>query len=185
LYRLLDYHAKRRRSESPDCLADIAAGALRGGPSSAPATDDACTLRWRANRSKLDNGDGSSIVEMMNPEAALGMVGYNPVITDIAREAGARLRLALELVVCTPPDLEQLEVGVIQVEVARQLLSRRRSDVSAVRLLLVGREEFDIGAGHYAIDSSRPYSTSCSAQTVSRNLTRIRPVRSCLCGMHL
>lgn len=45
-----------------------------------------------------DNGDGSSTVEMMNPEAALGMVGDDPVIADIAREAGATLRLALDVV---------------------------------------------------------------------------------------
>ena len=48
-----------------------------------------------------------------------------------------------ELVVYTTPDVEQLEVSIIQVEVARQLLSRRRSDMPAVGLLLVGREEFD------------------------------------------
>jgi hypothetical protein len=32
----------------------------------------------------------------MDPEAALGLVGDNPVIAEVAREARARLRQALE-----------------------------------------------------------------------------------------
>jgi uncharacterized protein (DUF302 family) len=43
-----------------------------------------------------DNGDNSSSVEVMDPEAALGLVGDNPVITEVAREARSRLRLALD-----------------------------------------------------------------------------------------
>jgi len=34
-----------------------------------------------------DNGDGTSTVEAMNPEAALGIVGDNPAIAEVAREA--------------------------------------------------------------------------------------------------
>jgi len=43
-----------------------------------------------------DNGDGTSTVEAMDPEAALGLVGDNPVIADVAHEARARLRRALD-----------------------------------------------------------------------------------------
>ncbi len=43
-----------------------------------------------------DNGDGTSPVEVMDPEAALGLVGDNPVIADVAREARARLRQVLD-----------------------------------------------------------------------------------------
>ena len=43
-----------------------------------------------------DNGDGSSTVEAMDPEAALGMVGRNPTIEEVARDASTRLRSALE-----------------------------------------------------------------------------------------
>lgn len=43
-----------------------------------------------------DNGDNSSTVEVMDPEAALGLVGDNPAIAEVAREARGRLRLALD-----------------------------------------------------------------------------------------
>jgi uncharacterized protein (DUF302 family) len=43
-----------------------------------------------------DNGDGTSTVEAMDPEAALGLVGDNPVVAEVAREARTRLRLALD-----------------------------------------------------------------------------------------
>jgi uncharacterized protein (DUF302 family) len=43
-----------------------------------------------------DNGDGSSSVEAMDPEAALGMVGHDPAIAAVAREARARLRAAID-----------------------------------------------------------------------------------------
>jgi uncharacterized protein (DUF302 family) len=43
-----------------------------------------------------DNGDGTSTVEVMDPEAALGLVGDNPAIAAVAREAGARLHKALD-----------------------------------------------------------------------------------------
>ena len=43
-----------------------------------------------------ENADGTSTVEAMDPEAALGLVGDNPVIADVAHEARARLRQALD-----------------------------------------------------------------------------------------
>jgi uncharacterized protein (DUF302 family) len=43
-----------------------------------------------------DNLDGTSTVEAMDPQAALGLVGDNPAIAEVAREAGARLRTALD-----------------------------------------------------------------------------------------
>lgn len=43
-----------------------------------------------------DNGDGTSTVEAMNPEAALGLVGDNPAIAEVAREATTRLRLVID-----------------------------------------------------------------------------------------
>jgi len=43
-----------------------------------------------------DNGDGTSTVEVMDPEAALGLVGDNPAVAEVAREAGTRLRLAID-----------------------------------------------------------------------------------------
>src|SRR3982751_6613670 len=43
-----------------------------------------------------DNGDGTSTVEAMDPEAALGIVGDNPAIAAVAREAKARLRQAMD-----------------------------------------------------------------------------------------
>jgi uncharacterized protein (DUF302 family) len=48
-----------------------------------------------------DNGDNSSTVEVMDPEAALGLVGDNPAIAEVAREAGGRLRLALDALAVT------------------------------------------------------------------------------------
>jgi uncharacterized protein (DUF302 family) len=42
-----------------------------------------------------DNGDGTSTVEVMDPEAALGLVGNNAEIADVAREAKTRLQRAL------------------------------------------------------------------------------------------
>ena len=48
-----------------------------------------------------------------------------------------------ELVVWTKPHVDQLEVGVIEMEVTRQSLRRGRADVVAVRLLLFGAEEVD------------------------------------------
>jgi uncharacterized protein (DUF302 family) len=43
-----------------------------------------------------DNLDGTSIVEAMDPRAALGLVGDNPTIAEVAREARVRLRKALD-----------------------------------------------------------------------------------------
>jgi hypothetical protein len=42
-----------------------------------------------------DNGDATSTVEVMDPEPALGLVGDNPTIADLAHEASARLHQAL------------------------------------------------------------------------------------------
>ncbi len=43
-----------------------------------------------------DNGDGTSTVEALDPQAALGIVGDNPAVATVAREAGARLRRAVD-----------------------------------------------------------------------------------------
>jgi uncharacterized protein (DUF302 family) len=43
-----------------------------------------------------DNLDGTSAVEAMDPEAALSLVGDNPTIAEVAHEARARLRHALD-----------------------------------------------------------------------------------------
>ena len=42
-----------------------------------------------------DNGDGTSTVEALDPEAALGIVGDNAAIAEVAREAKGRLQQAL------------------------------------------------------------------------------------------
>ncbi len=39
-----------------------------------------------------DNGDGTSSVEALDPEAALGIVGDNPAIATVARDAKVRLQ---------------------------------------------------------------------------------------------
>jgi len=43
-----------------------------------------------------DNLDGTSTVEAMDPQAALGLVGNNPAIAEVASEARARLRRAID-----------------------------------------------------------------------------------------
>lgn len=43
-----------------------------------------------------DNGDGTSTVEAMDPAAALGLVGDNPLVGEVAREAKDRLQKAVE-----------------------------------------------------------------------------------------
>src|SRR5215469_10185539 len=43
-----------------------------------------------------DNLDGSSTVEAMDPQAALGLVGDNPAVAEVASEARDRLRHALD-----------------------------------------------------------------------------------------
>ena len=45
-----------------------------------------------------DNLDGTSTIEAMDPQAALSLVGDNPAIAEVASEARARLKRALELV---------------------------------------------------------------------------------------
>ena len=48
------------------------------------------------NVAVYDNGDGTSSVEVMDPEAALRLVGDNPAIPEVAHAARARLRRALD-----------------------------------------------------------------------------------------
>ena len=43
-----------------------------------------------------DNGDGTSSVEAMDPEAALGVVGGDPTLAAVAREAKVKLRAAVD-----------------------------------------------------------------------------------------
>ena len=43
-----------------------------------------------------DNGDGTSTVEAMDPEAALGLVGDSPLVGEVAGEAKDRLQKAVE-----------------------------------------------------------------------------------------
>jgi uncharacterized protein (DUF302 family) len=45
-----------------------------------------------------DNGDETSTVQAMDPEAALGLVGDNPAIAEIARDATVRLRQAMDAI---------------------------------------------------------------------------------------
>ena len=45
-----------------------------------------------------DNGDGTSRVEAMDPEAALQLAGDHPAVAEVAREAKLRLRAALDSV---------------------------------------------------------------------------------------
>src|SRR6185437_14363288 len=45
-----------------------------------------------------DNLDGTSTVEAMDPQAALGLVGDNPAIAEVAQEARARLHHALDAI---------------------------------------------------------------------------------------
>jgi uncharacterized protein (DUF302 family) len=42
-----------------------------------------------------DNGDNTTTVEAMDPEAALGLVGDNPEIAEVAHEARTRLQRAI------------------------------------------------------------------------------------------
>lgn len=42
-----------------------------------------------------DNGDGTSTVEATDPEAALCIVGDNPLVAEVARDAKGRLQQAL------------------------------------------------------------------------------------------
>ena len=51
-----------------------------------------------------DNLDGTSSVEAMDPEAALGIVGDDPAIAAVAREAKAGLRRAIDALDAAQPD---------------------------------------------------------------------------------
>jgi uncharacterized protein (DUF302 family) len=48
-----------------------------------------------------DNLDGTSTIEVMDPEAALGLVRSNPEIASVAREARSRLERVLDSVQST------------------------------------------------------------------------------------
>jgi uncharacterized protein (DUF302 family) len=48
-----------------------------------------------------DNLDGTSTIEVMDPEAALGLVGSNPEIASVAREVRSRLERVLDSVQLT------------------------------------------------------------------------------------
>ncbi len=43
-----------------------------------------------------DTGDGTSVIEALDPEVARGVIGDNTAIAIVAREAKARLRRALD-----------------------------------------------------------------------------------------
>ena len=45
-----------------------------------------------------DNGDATSTVEAMDPEAALGLAGANTEVADVAREVKARLQRVVRAV---------------------------------------------------------------------------------------
>ena len=45
-----------------------------------------------------DNLDGTSTIEAMDPQAALGLVGDNPAIAEVASEARARLKRAVDAI---------------------------------------------------------------------------------------
>jgi uncharacterized protein (DUF302 family) len=51
-----------------------------------------------------DNGDETSTVEAMDPVAALGLVGDNAAIAEVARQAQARLRQAIDAIAPTATD---------------------------------------------------------------------------------
>jgi uncharacterized protein (DUF302 family) len=42
-----------------------------------------------------ESGDGTVVVEAIDPEAALGIVGENPAAREVARDARARLKSAM------------------------------------------------------------------------------------------
>jgi uncharacterized protein (DUF302 family) len=62
----------------------------------APSADLGIGLLLPCNVVVYDNLDGTSTVEVMDPEAALGLVGDNPAVAEVAREARTRLRQALD-----------------------------------------------------------------------------------------
>lgn len=62
------------------------------------STDLGIGLLLPCNLVVYDNLDGTSTLEVMDPSAALGLVGDNPVIAEVASEARRRLQLVLESV---------------------------------------------------------------------------------------
>ena len=50
------------------------------------------------NVAVYDNGDGTSSVEFMDPEAVLGLIGGDPGIAEVAREVKGRLLKARDAV---------------------------------------------------------------------------------------
>jgi hypothetical protein len=73
--------------------------ALKGLAHRAQSADLGIGLLLPCNVVVYDNGDNTSTVEVMDPEAALGLVGDNPVVADVAHEASARLHQALDALV--------------------------------------------------------------------------------------
>jgi len=59
-------------------------------------TDLGIGLLLPCNVIVYDNGDGTSTVEALDPEVALGIVGDNPAIANVAHEAATRLRRAVD-----------------------------------------------------------------------------------------
>lgn len=43
-------------------------------------------------------GEGESVVSAVNPDSMLGVVGYNPVVEEVARDARQRLEAALRAI---------------------------------------------------------------------------------------
>src|SRR5262245_22134657 len=58
------------------------------------STDLGIGLLLPCNVVVYDNLDGTSTVEAMDPQAALGLVGDNTAISEVAQEAGGELRKA-------------------------------------------------------------------------------------------
>lgn len=59
------------------------------------STDLGVGLLLPCNVVVYDNGDGTTSVEALDPEAALGIVGDNVAVAEVAREAKARLLKAV------------------------------------------------------------------------------------------
>ena len=80
-----------------DFLPYIILGACNPGLAHrALSTDLGIGLLLPCNVVVYDNSDGTSTIEVMDPEAALALVGDNPAIAGVAHEAAAGLRRALD-----------------------------------------------------------------------------------------
>ncbi len=69
----------------------------------APSADLGPGLLLPCNVIVYDNGDGTTTVEAMDPEAALTLVRDSSIIAEVAHEAGARLRSALDTLATPDP----------------------------------------------------------------------------------